>query len=339
MKKGRKILFILKKRTLYGDQGYSTVNSGLYNSATFVHEMLVHNGVKSSLVEVNDNNDIDREVTKYKPDTVIIEALWVVPEKFKILKKLHPNVNWIIRIHSELPFIANEGMSIEWMKEYVKLDKVYVSANSRDFIESMEPILNKDVLYLPNYYPVNSKNSHNCGAKQAGVINVGLFGAIRPMKNTLTQAIAAMIYAETYGLKLRLHINTARIEQKGESLLKNIRALFVGTKHELVEHKWHKHSEFIKIVSQMDIGLQVSLSETYNIVTADFISQNIPVVTSEEITFVNPFTTLYSTKNSLEIADKMDIALSFDFPLNFINKLLLRFDSYNAKNVWLSLFS
>ena len=33
----------------------------------------------------------------------------------------------------------------------------------------------------------------------------------------------------------------------------------------------------------MDIGLQVSFTETFNIVTADFVSKGVPVVVSKEI--------------------------------------------------------
>lgn len=334
MVKNKKFLFILKKRSIYNNDKYINVNSGLYNSANFVNTMLKNNGVDSELVEVIDNNGIDKVVSKHKPDVVIIEALWVVPSKFEILKKLHPNVTWIIRIHSELPFIANEGIAIEWMKEYVKYDNVLLGANSREFIKSMEPILNTKILYLPNYYPIAkyfTSKKHN----STKIINVGLFGAIRPMKNTLTQAVAAIIFANKHDLTLHLHINIERIEQKGDNALKNIRALFSGTKHVLVEHKWHGHSDFVKLVATMDIGLQVSLTETYNIVTADFISQSIPVVTSKEITFVNPFSATTQTKNAIEIVEKMETALRFKSPLTFINRLLLKLDSNRARNKWL----
>jgi hypothetical protein len=159
------------------------------------------------------------------------------------------------------------------------------------------------------------------------------------MKNTLTQAVAAMIYADKHNQLLRLHINTERIEQKGDSALKNVRALFAGTKHELVEHKWLKHSEFVELVSHMDIGLQVSLTETYNIVTADFVAQSIPVVTSKEITFVNCFNTSDTTKDAMAIADKIETALAYRFPLTNINKYLLRQDSNRARLVWLDFVS
>jgi len=93
----KKILFILKKRSIYSDGNYTNVNSGLYNSATFVNDMLLSNKVKTNLVQVVDNNEIDKYCHQYRPDIVIIEALWVVPEKFEILQKIHPNITWVIR--------------------------------------------------------------------------------------------------------------------------------------------------------------------------------------------------------------------------------------------------
>jgi len=43
------------------------------------------------------------------------------------------------------------------------------------------------------------------------------------------------------------------------------------------------HSDFISIVKSMDIGMQVSLSESFNIVAADFVSNGIPLVGSPDI--------------------------------------------------------
>ena len=108
-----KILFILKHRENPYNSGssdnysYSSslLSSGLYNSANFVCEMLNDSGVEAIMEHAIDNNCIDRLVTKHKPTHVIIEAYWVVPEKLNILTQLHPQVKWIIRNHSELPFL------------------------------------------------------------------------------------------------------------------------------------------------------------------------------------------------------------------------------------------
>lgn len=324
---------MLKKRSVYSEGNYSNVNSGLFNSATFVNDMLLKNGVNSTLVQVVDNNEIDKYVTLHRPDVVIIEAIWVVPSKFEILQKLHPNVKWIIRLHSELPFLANEGVAIEWLKDYVKYDNVSIGSNSTYLIDALQPYLNSEMIYMPNYYKVTREDRH-CSINKA-VINVGIFGAIRPLKNTLTQAVAAINYADQENKKLVLHVNSARIEQKGENVLKNLRALFVDTEHELIEHGWLKHSKFVKLVGEMDLCLQVSLTETYNIVAADAINQNVPVVTSNEIPFVNYFSTVESNKDVNEIIDLIKFNLRFKNILTRINKFMLRLDSRRAERVWL----
>src|ERR1035437_8193029 len=111
----KRVLFIAKKGQRYsGVYGYAA-SSGLLNSATFVEEMLHNLGVGAKVVHVVDNNDIDRAVTQYQPDVVIIEALWVIPSKFYVLTQLHPRVQWVIRVHSEIPFLAQEGMAMQWL--------------------------------------------------------------------------------------------------------------------------------------------------------------------------------------------------------------------------------
>jgi hypothetical protein len=336
MKKEKKVLFILKKRQT-SHSNYSSVSSGLLNSASFVSNMLNKNGIESNLVEVIDNNCIDREVTKYKPTHVIIEALWVVPSKFEVLTRLHPNVEWIIRLHSDISFLANEGIAMEWIYEYLKYPNVKISANDLETNQNFEMLTNRDFVYLPNYYPVGFFNRNRPKNKCKKTINIGCFGAVRPLKNQLIQAVSAIDYADTYGKKLRFHINVKRIEGKGEPVLKNLRELFKNNpRHELVEYDWLTHDEFIDVVQSMDLGMQVSFTETFNIVTADFVNNNIPVVVSKEIPWVNPlFFANPSKVNS--IVKKMRIAFVFS-KLKFLNKIGLWLNSLNSEKIWTKYF-
>lgn len=306
LKKKPKVLFILKFRHQYNNQEKSILkHSGLFNSATFVQKMLVQNGYQADLIQVIDNNDIDREVTLHKPDVVIIEALWVVPEKFTVLQKLHPNVKWIIRLHSELPFLANEGIAIDWINKYVQHPNVFVSLNSdrtfRDvknyFNAFSDKTLQHKLVYLPNYYPTQKHAVPAKIFKKGDTIHIGCFGAIRPMKNQLLQAVAAIQYAEERKLKCAFHINASRLESKGEEVLKNLRALFAPLKgkHTLVEHEWLDRTDFLRLIRSMDLGLQLSLSETFNIVSADFVSQDVPIVTSHEVRWMPKYFTADAT--------------------------------------------
>lgn len=341
-----RVLFILKLRQTYGD-GYTILkSSGLLNSATFVKDLLIDTGHCASLVQVVDNNSIDREVTEYDPDIVIIEALWVVPEKFEVLRKLHPNVKWIVRLHSELPFLASEGIALDWINKYIRQENVYVSVNSdavyRDlklYLNSADQCLGHKLVFLPNYYPVTQ-----CSWKdrweftfRSGIINVGCFGAIRPMKNHLIQAAAAVQFAEEKNLKCLFHINAGRIEGRGDTVLKNLRGFFDGLdgRHELVEHDWLDRDEFLDLVEQMDIGMQVSFSETFNIVSADFINEDVPIVTSKEIDWMPSYFTVDPT-NTYSIVRGMKRVMFYDRYFHWLGWPAATLKRYvrRSKHIW-----
>jgi hypothetical protein len=222
----KRVLFICKRGGIYGgvygETGGVPQSSGLRNSAGFVVEMLLANGVEAKLVEVTDNNDIDREVTAFRPTHVIIEALWVVPSKFTVLRRLHPAVEWVVRIHSEIPFLANEGSAMGWILEYLEMG-IEAAPNSRRALAALlELVPSADGLlrYLPNYYPRGLRPRKPIRPSN-GAVEIGCFGAIRPLKNQLIQAIAAIGFARSRGLYL--HADGARGQPGAQKHLRAVR--------------------------------------------------------------------------------------------------------------------
>ena len=248
-----KILFLLKRREDYNHVLHSShlgLSTGLFNSASFMNDMLNDAGVESHLEVVVDNNCIDRQVNIHKPTHVIIEALWVVPTKFYILQKLHPNVKWIIRLHSELPFLAQEGMAMDWLGDYARFPNIIIGVNAprmmeetRTYLKTVfgwdEKQLAQRVIYMPNFYPQEYKTKKFDTNKP--YLDISCFGAIRPLKNHLLQAICAVEFAESLNKKCRFHINSGRIEMKGEPILNNLKGLFqhlADKGHEMIAHEW-----------------------------------------------------------------------------------------------------
>lgn len=327
-----KLLFILKKQTGYGQYSYSQT-SGLYNSAKFVVDMLVDAGVQAKLVEVTDNNDIDREVTGYRPDCVIIEALWVVPEKFDILKALHPTVEWVVRLHSDLPFLATEGIAIQWIFGYLERG-IEVAPNSPRLARELFEITgDENILLLPNYYPVQ-----NIKHKGSSLLQVGCFGALRPMKNQLLQAVAAIRYADEHGKQLYFHINGGRCEQGGDNILKNLRSLFANSEYFLIEHPWLQRAEFLEILSEMNFALAASFSETFCITAADAVSTNTPLICTSEVPWASDLSVVPAT-DVRAIVRKMNFLSSpARYLANTLNRHNLKAYSENSKDIWLSRF-
>ena len=326
----KRILFITKQSQGYHGT-YSYNSSGLLNSAQFVVRMLIDQGIEARLVTVHDNNDIDREVDVYRPDVVIIEALWVVPSKFEVLSQLYPNVTWIVRIHSDIPFLAQEGVAVQWIKEYAQFPSVFVGFNSHRALQSFVPIVSREKLvYLPNYFPV--ENREYTGHKNPYYINVGCFGAIRPLKNQLMQAMAAIKYAESEGRILHFHINSTRVEG-GHEVLKNLRALFRNSAHRLVEHIWHSHRAFQCVLERMDVAMCVSLSETFCIVAADAVSLGVPLVCSSEVPWASKGSVVDATSVK-DITEGISRALHWKAFHKYMNKRSLREYGSRSVEVW-----
>ena len=173
--------------------------------------------------------------------------------------------------------------------------------------------------------------------KQVGIVSVACFGAIRPMKNTLLQAMASIVFAEKIGKILHFHINT-RCEQNGEPIYRNLMFLFKHTKHQLIEHSWMPHEDFLDVIKEMDLGLQVSFSETFNIVAADMVVSNIPLIGSKEITWLS---NLFQVDNPCDIDDIVDhLLLAYygkESGLQRLNTMGLDQYNFKATESWIEL--
>ena len=333
------ILFINKKRsTSAGDwsSGYThTHSSGLANSVNMVCQLLERVGYTAAVEEAIDNNCIDRLVNTYRPRMVVIEALWVVPAKFDVLSRLHPHVTWFVRLHSEVPFLASEGMAMDWLSQYAEMyPRVRIGANSKRAVDDISKTLNVDVAYMPNYYV--TEKIYSTKQPSATTVDVGCFGAVRPLKNHLAQATAAIQYANRNNKLLRFHINGGRVEGRGDSVLNNLRGLFQNNQHELVEHPWYSHDEFKEMLrTTIDVGMQVSFTESYNIVAADMVDCGVPVVASDEIKFVN-YPCLADPNDIDSMVDALTIALWADrIRLHRINNLMLAASNHAATKAWM----
>jgi hypothetical protein len=314
-------------------------------------EMLTRNGIETKLVDVVDGNCLDREITLFRPTHVIVEAYWTTPAKFTELSKLHKNVKWIVRNHSKPAFLAQEGITFEWSLQYVR-QGITIACNSEEATHALKHLcksfgLNPHFIeYLPNFY----KNTYNEAIpenEKPNQLNIGCFGAIRPLKNQVNQALAAIRAADELDKHLHFHINGERVESGGAPVFKSLKAIFEAhPKHKLVVHPWLEHDDFLKLVGSMDVALQVSYSETFNIVSADAVSQNVPVVVSDEIAWLKGFLSKNPNPNSVaEISDAIIKVLNvWDWCGGSRLKFRRQRESLNKFNaiserIWLEAFS
>lgn len=363
------VLFFLNKRGYnYGDYGeYScggcgacancashtltdvpwSSNSGLFNSCAFVTDMLNASGVAVRMIQVNGEEEISGQILACQPTDVIFEAFFVSPATLNVLTKTYPRVRFFSRNHSEIPFLTQDSNAMSWIAGYLHNQNMHVSTNSarslndlRNVAQSYFPHWDKAtvenrVVLLPNYHPAAAPLPHI--PSPFGVLNVACLGAIRPQKNTLAQAICAIAVARALGKQLIFHINGSRVEHQAGGTIKNLRALFANSPNaKLIEHDWLPRQQFLELCRIMDISMQVSLSETFNIVTADFVQSNVPVVVSPEISWCDERVQASPT-NGADIINKTQIALRGSSILNSNRAGLLQYNS-DSHTQWLSMF-
>lgn len=343
-----RVLFLVKNRSAYG--GDAPLTSGLYNSARMACEMVKRLGIAADIRHCIDGDFIEAAAVRFAATHVIIEAFWVTPVKFAELARVLPNVRFIVRNHSETPFLANEGIAFQWALAYLA-QGVSVAPNAprmlselRFLARSVRPDLDDDDIaaltpFLPNYYGVREEPARPLDAGK-DVVDVGCFGAIRPMKNQVLQAIAALRFADCVAKRLVFHINADRLENGGEPVLKSLRAIFAAGDHELREHPWYDHDAFLSLMLSMDLVCQVSFSETFCIVAADAASEGVPVVCSPEIPWAS---TLFAADptSSEDIADKMLTAYRVKLQSPAFNPALEGIRAYNreTRRRWAEVFT
>jgi hypothetical protein len=315
-------LFILKRQHDYG--GCATSNS-LYIASKMIVDMLQLNGHPAAIEEAEDQNCVHRFVLKYKPSVVVIEALWVTPRKFVELQKLSPQVKWVVRINSETPFLAVEGIAVDWITDYLA-QGITVAFNSKVTLNDFS-LFTGPTVWLPNYYPPLPAQVPN---PPNNPLAIGCFGAIRQMKNQLIQAIAAVKFGAEWGKHIRFYMNSGRVEGGSEGILRNIQALMDETGNELIVLPWLSHAEFLETVAHMDIGLQVSLSESFNMIAADFVSVGVPLIGSPAVRWLPAIS---QANPSSSYAIKM--AMNQDLPtvVSANHEALVDYDSLSV-NAW-----
>ena len=228
-----------------------------------------------SVIQVENMEHIHLAISRFKPTKVILEALWASEEQLKVLVKRYPSKKFYVHIHSNIPFLACEGSS------FMRIAEAYNQGVGIIFNNKRSADCFRGAIYLPNVYSIPFLAIKKESEKEH--IDIVCAGSMRLMKNQVAQAMASIIYAESIGKKLRFHCNMGRSEGGAEVIAALKGLFFIHKSHELVDMPWMNHSEFINYLSEMDMGLQVSMSESFNIVAADYCTAGIPMVVSEEI--------------------------------------------------------
>jgi hypothetical protein len=235
----------------------------------------------------------------YPISHVVVSAPWIpILDWQSILQKWH-RIHFAVNVHSNIGFLQADSNGVANMAGCVALEKSYpnfrLSANNRTFGKWINDTHACPCQYLPNLYYLHELSGRsrpmfgNTGPGAGGTLQIGCFGAIRPLKNGMSAAAAAIQVARSMRCKLEFWVSNGRAEGGGEGVLRAMQQLFPSgpnPQERIIRSTWAPWPEFRATIGSMHLLMQPSYTESFNMVTADGIAEGVPSVVSSAIDWV-----------------------------------------------------
>lgn len=270
----------------YGPDMYSHVGLGV--NALHSVRVLRDQGISAYALSVWTTDDVVRLMATRSYTHVVLEALWIAKDDLERLAVTFPDTKFYVRSHSQIGFLQVEPGAIKILRDVLSLQEselnVHMAGNSARLKVFIEGVYNQDCVLLPNLYhlerPANRPHTH-AGAHRK--IRVASFGSLRHLKMHSVAAAGALLLAQQHGMDLEFHLSVHR-EEHGVGALQSIRNMFMDLPSAtLVEDTWQDWGDFRRLVAHMDLAIQVSATETFNLTTADAVAEGVPCVVSPAI--------------------------------------------------------
>ena len=244
-------------------------------------------------------NRLEREYsTPYPVTHVVVSAPWIpIPTWASILSRWH-RIHFAVNCHSNLGFLQADVNGTANLQGCVRLETAWpnfhIAANNRTFGRWINQTQAAPCAFLPNLYYLHeltrtNRPTFSSGPGAGGTLNVGCFGAVRPLKNGMTAAAAAITLARRLRCKLEFWVSNGRSEGGGLTVMNAMAQLFPAhpnPQERIVKSDWAAWPEFRQTIASMHVLFQPSYTESFNMVTADGIAEGVPSVVSSAIDWV-----------------------------------------------------
>lgn len=268
---------------------------GLGVSAMNTSKMLNAAGYKTDILPLKEASDL-REFLKTTKKTythVVVSAPWIPTSMWAQICAMYPEIRFAMNCHSNVGFLQADSNGIQLIREGLDLEtgthNFHVAANSERMCHFVHDAYGDECTYLPNLYYIGQHDGlpRPPWNHSGGVLKIGIFGATRSLKNILSAVGACIIISRKLKAQTEIWISTGREDSRDvgvilravENLTANLPSLNV------MKASWSSWPKFRKIVGAMHLLMQPSYTESFNMVTADGVSQGVPSVVSNAITW------------------------------------------------------
>lgn len=287
----------------YGsDFGMSNIGLGVTNNA--MAKVLRREGYYAESWSARNAKELSERIDKTQRDAlhhnhpplsnvIITSPSWMNIREIGDLCWQYPNITFTLVNHTGTAYLQidgndeESGMMANKLAGHLELERhnFKLAANNVRFVDMIQRMLKVPCEYLPNLYDTESFVSRSRPRKPEDTIRIIGPGAPRPWKNQLTAAEAAVMLARECDLKLEFYYNQGH--EKDHKLSRSREDLFRGEYDlKLIAIPWEPWPKFRQTIAHMDLMMQPSFDETYNVCTADGIAVGVPAVASPCIEWV-----------------------------------------------------
>ena len=266
---------------------------GLGVSAINICKSLRQQGLRAEVWGCVSLQDIQKKISQTyaqnDPVThVSICALWLKSAELRALVDTYPETQFVVNCHSNVGFLQAEPQAIGLIREAIQIEQTShnfrMAGNSQKFCNWVKHAYGAPCLWLPNLYYLTSTTPINKPVWSGGTLKIGCFGAMRVYKNFSTAVAAATQIARHLKAVTEVWVNSGRDDGLGSSAQSAIVQLTKNLPNvTLKQWPWSSWPEFKELIATMNLLLQPSYTESFNIVTADGIALGVPSVVSSAI--------------------------------------------------------
>lgn len=265
------------------ESGYGT---GVTVSANHLCHILAEGGISAEIDVYKDDEDL---IARVKENTARLTVLQVPTFSNDTLREIVATGKPILlATHSTICNLQVEGDALSRLLEVLDMGcpNLYVSCPSLVEVNGFRSFAKTKVCYLPNTYSYAIEDERinkkiEARANCFSPIKISIFCAIRAFKNILTQMSAVSLVSKRFP-DIELHL------LEGNDYLSDcIDQLARALPFPVVRHPSCTNEELLDITSDMHIGMQVSLSETFSYVAHEHMNMGVPVIASASVPYAN----------------------------------------------------
>lgn len=254
-------------------------------------------------------DQVRRSIRQHDPEAVLFECFGEPTHAGPTLAREYPDVQFLSLCHTDIQTMSferapHDGSVLAGLIARVQASEdvpnYAVAVTRRKQAELVRRVFGVECTCMP--HPVSHTIATAPRPSPQGKVGISLFGKHRVLKNVHGQVAAVAYYRRTSGRDVVLYYNA--VDGKADP---GLLSLVQGTELNSQPLTWLRVPDFVRFCeANVHLGLQCSLSETFNYTALDQMVLGIPVICSTAIEYASRDVQVIDFTDYTQIAERID---------------------------------